>query len=277
MESRIHREVYVRFGGEEFGNLFSKEEKALNSLAYYISELLGKGTIDKKATGETRGRQGSSSRNYDVLGRELMTPDEVRKMDNKKCLIFIRGFDPIFDGKYVPFGHENFSQTEDGGERPYIHKPKLQKKMLPVEMVGLSSMDYLEKLKERGELDITTLTFNELKLLGDEDLNEALRGVEEKQIRQKEAELTGYHMEYSADGEEENTDGGENLKKSKKLGEDTITNRVVEWKFSDEQLEELKKALTLKMPQEEILKYFYPKTTVEMMEKMRESYMNSHK
>ena len=50
----------------------------------YISELLGKGTIDKRSSGETRGRQGSSSRNYDVLGRELMTPDEARKFDNKK-------------------------------------------------------------------------------------------------------------------------------------------------------------------------------------------------
>ena len=53
----------------------------------YISELLGKGTIDKRSSGETRGRQGSSSRNYDLLGRELMTPDEARKFDNKKCLI----------------------------------------------------------------------------------------------------------------------------------------------------------------------------------------------
>ena len=53
----------------------------------YVSELLGKGTIDKKSSGETRGRQGSSSRNYDVLGRELFTPDEVRKLDNRKCII----------------------------------------------------------------------------------------------------------------------------------------------------------------------------------------------
>ena len=53
----------------------------------YVSELLGKGTIDKKSSGETKGRQGSSSRNYDVLGRELFTPDEVRKLDNKKCII----------------------------------------------------------------------------------------------------------------------------------------------------------------------------------------------
>lgn len=136
----------------------------------YISELLGKGTIDKRATGETRGRQGSSSRNYDVLGRELMTPDEARKMDNKKCLIFIRGFDPILDQKYIPFGHENFKQTEDGGAKAYIHKPEKVKKNKQIEMISKSSMDYLERLKEKGEIDITTLTFNELLLLGDEDL-----------------------------------------------------------------------------------------------------------
>lgn len=80
----------------------------------YVSELLGKGTIDKKSSGETKGRQGSSSRNYDVLGRELFTPDEVRKLDNKKCLIFIRGFDPVMDDKFIPFSHPAFKQTADG-------------------------------------------------------------------------------------------------------------------------------------------------------------------
>lgn len=113
----------------------------------YISELLGKAIIDKRATGETRGRQGSSSRNYDVLGRELMTPDEARKMDNKKCLIFIRGFDPILDQKYIPFGHENFKQTEDGGAKAYIHKPEKVRKNKQIEMISKSSMDYLERLK----------------------------------------------------------------------------------------------------------------------------------
>ena len=76
--------------------------------------MLGKGTIDKKSSGETKGRQGSSSRNYDVLGRELFTPDEVRKLDNKKCIIFIRGFDPIMDNKFIPFNHPMFNQTADG-------------------------------------------------------------------------------------------------------------------------------------------------------------------
>ena len=88
----------------------------------YVSELLGKGTIDKKSSGETKGRQGSSSRNYDVLGRELFTPDEVRKLDNKKCIIFIRGFVPIMDNKFIPFNHPMFNQTADGKGEPYVHQ-----------------------------------------------------------------------------------------------------------------------------------------------------------
>ena len=88
----------------------------------YVSELLGKGTIDKKSSGETKGRQGSSSRNYDVLGRELFTPDEVRKLDNKKCIIFIRGFVPIMDNKFIPFNHPMFNQTADGKGEPYFHQ-----------------------------------------------------------------------------------------------------------------------------------------------------------
>ncbi|MBR3232357.1 MAG: TraM recognition domain-containing protein, partial [Lachnospiraceae bacterium] len=58
----------------------------------YISELLGKYTIDKKSSGETMGSRGSASRNIDALGRDLMSPNEVRKMDNKKCLIFVKGY-----------------------------------------------------------------------------------------------------------------------------------------------------------------------------------------
>ena len=63
--------------------------------------------------------QGNSSRNYDVLGRELFTSDEVRKLDNKKCIIFIRGFDPIMDNKFIPFNHPMFNQTADGKGEPY--------------------------------------------------------------------------------------------------------------------------------------------------------------
>lgn len=81
----------------------------------YISELLGKGTIDKRSTGETRGVHGSASRNYDVLGRSLMNPDEVRNMDNKNCLIFIKGFNPIFDEKYWPLIIKTLSRQRTVG------------------------------------------------------------------------------------------------------------------------------------------------------------------
>lgn len=75
-----------------------------------LSELMGKATIDKKTSGETLGRQGSSSRNYDVLGRELMFPDELRKMDGKKCILFIRGFDPVLDDKIDSRKHPLWNQ-----------------------------------------------------------------------------------------------------------------------------------------------------------------------
>ena len=115
----------------------------------YISEMLGKSTIDKRSTGETRGVHGSASRNYDVLGRELMTPDEVRNMSNKKCLIFIKGFNPIFDDKYIPFRHKNFSQTEDGGGKAYVHDPSLnQGSLRPVKLLSEKQINDIENPKE---------------------------------------------------------------------------------------------------------------------------------
>ena len=66
---------------------------------------------------ETKGRQGSSSRNYDVLGRELLTPDETRKLDNSECILLIRGCDPIIDKKYNTFAHSDFRKQKMAGLR----------------------------------------------------------------------------------------------------------------------------------------------------------------
>lgn len=74
----------------------------------YVSKMLGKGTFDKRTFGETKGRQGSSSRNYDVVGRELMLPEEVRKMNKNKCLVLIRGYDPVIDFKIRTEKHPLF-------------------------------------------------------------------------------------------------------------------------------------------------------------------------
>ena len=87
----------------------------------YLSELLGKETIDTNTYGKSTGHSGSYSTNYQIAGRELMTPDEVRMLDNKYALLFIRGESPIIDEKYNTFKHKNFKYTEDGGYKPYIH------------------------------------------------------------------------------------------------------------------------------------------------------------
>ena len=91
----------------------------------YISELLGKETLDTRTRSVSKGRSGSSSVNYQQTGRELMTPDEVRALDNDHCILFIRGELPVMDRKYDILKHPDLKLTEDGGAAPYIHCPGL--------------------------------------------------------------------------------------------------------------------------------------------------------
>ncbi len=87
----------------------------------YVSKLLGKETIDTNTYGQSRGRNGSYSTNWQLAGRELMTPDEVRMLDNRYALLFIRGERPIMDFKYDIMKHPNLTLTTDGGAPAYIH------------------------------------------------------------------------------------------------------------------------------------------------------------
>lgn len=89
----------------------------------YISELLGKETIDTKTSSQSKGRNGSFSQNFQQTGRELMTPDEVRRLDNKNAIVLIRGEKPVIDEKYDILKHPNIHRTEDGGAPPYLHTP----------------------------------------------------------------------------------------------------------------------------------------------------------
>ncbi len=89
----------------------------------YVSELLGKETIDTAGHSQSRGRSGSFSENFQQTGRELMTPDEVRMLDNAKAIVLIRGERPVVDDKYDILRHPNIKRTEDGGAAPYIHSP----------------------------------------------------------------------------------------------------------------------------------------------------------
>ena len=89
----------------------------------YVSKLLGKETISTTSSSQSKGRSGSYSRSTQQTGRELLTPDEVRMLDNNKALVFIRGERPVMDDKYELMMHPNISLTEDGGAPPYLHSP----------------------------------------------------------------------------------------------------------------------------------------------------------
>lgn len=87
----------------------------------YISKMLGKETIDTRTRGITKGQHGSSNTNYQNAGRELLTLDEVRLLDNSNALIFIRGERPLIDKKFDILSHPNISKTADGKAVPYKH------------------------------------------------------------------------------------------------------------------------------------------------------------
>ena len=87
----------------------------------YVSELLGKETIDTNTYGKSSGRNGNYSTNYQNTGRELMTPDEVRMLDNRYALLFIRGERPVMDFKFDILKHPSVRMTTDGKADPYIH------------------------------------------------------------------------------------------------------------------------------------------------------------
>ena len=116
----------------------------------YISEMLGKQTIKVQSSGQTKGRNGSMSINYQTIGRELMTPDEVRAMDNRYALLFIRGEHPVMDQKLDILKHRNLKYTEDGGAAPYVHRPDMDYTLDDLAFVpeNIETIEIIDDLEE---------------------------------------------------------------------------------------------------------------------------------
>ena len=118
----------------------------------YVSELLGKETLDTNTYGQTKGHSGSYSVNYQQTGRELLTPDEIRLLDNRKAILFIRGERPIMDDKYDLKKHVNFRYTEDGGASPYDYaKTPLAHDDLKIDINRLDDYELLSTEDILGE------------------------------------------------------------------------------------------------------------------------------
>lgn len=259
----------------------------------YISKLLGKATIDKKSTGESRGRQGSSSRNFDVLGREIMTPDEVRKMDNSKCLIFIRGLDPVLDGKYYTPKHPMFSQTADGDGEPYQYVKKADDHFIgkPFEILNEQGVEHFVKMKENGEnVFIQDLTYEEFMSLDEDRMNEYLLTEEELHENREYLKSLEGQMELQHIPDEEADSKGNTMlsdlikaaKESKAKEDELIANETLEQRLKrmpfNAQLRKLfNQAVAMKIPEEEIMKYVKADVSIIKVAQFVNSYKASEK
>lgn len=144
----------------------------------YVSKLLGKETIDTNSYGQSKGRNGSYSTNWQLAGRELMTPDEVRMLDNRYALLFIRGERPVEDLKFDILKHPNIALTADGGAGPYRHGED------SISIAALSIDEGL--LKKAGAEPVSD---DEYLFFCEEELEELLqKKTEEKQHEQENQE-----------------------------------------------------------------------------------------
>ena len=125
----------------------------------YVSELLGKETIDMNTYGQSRGHSGSYSTNWQISGRDLLDAAEVRMLDNRYALLFIRGERPILDEKYDILKHPNVALSADGKAKPYEHG-KTDNAVASISFAGVPVADMPE----------TELPETDFELLSDEDI-----------------------------------------------------------------------------------------------------------
>jgi len=137
----------------------------------YVSKLLGQETIDVNTYGQSKGRNGNYSTNWQVAGRALMTPDEVRMLDNQYALLFIRGERPVRDLKYDILKHPNVKLTADGGAEPYRHGEDTRS----VASVRLDK----EVFDQKKKLDLPVPKFE---VLTEEELEEKIKRAKEYAI-----------------------------------------------------------------------------------------------
>ena len=135
----------------------------------YVSELLGKETIDTNSYGRSAGIRGNFSTNYQVSGRELLTPDEVRMLDNKYAIVFVRGECPVLDCKYNIHTHPNVKLGADGGAAVYDHG-KIKYPADDIQIVGIEDfpgkrMEDFPKLEELANHEYYAYADNEVDAL----------------------------------------------------------------------------------------------------------------
>ena len=140
----------------------------------YVSELLGKETIDLNTYGKSTGHSGNYSTNYQLNGRELLTPDEVRLLDNKYAILFIRGERPVMDFKYDVLKHPNVELSGDGKAKPYVHGEVTES--IASVSVDFSNVTRVEELKDLNKKE--TKLLDDYEIISSEEMEKYLKNKE---------------------------------------------------------------------------------------------------
>lgn len=118
----------------------------------YISKLLGKWTIDKRTSGESKGSSGSYSENYDVVGRELMLEYEIRLLPDDECILFVRGEKPIRDKKWFPWEHEEYENAKTAGVFSHSAiQDKAEEELSSCQFMNNKSYEYVKKQIDKND------------------------------------------------------------------------------------------------------------------------------
>ena len=248
-------DVFIYLGGNE------------QSTHEYVSKLLGKWTIDKRTHGESFGKNGNANSNYDVLGRELLMPDEVRKFPNNQCIVVIKGEDPVRDLKYQTLKDKNYKKERKKGD--YISQPRESEEMKAMSnneftLYGEAGINYFKELADDGaeNISILKITPEELETL---DLSD----FEEENIKEEDLEI---FLEENRQTLLESAKVDELVKKEleSKLAalnrkDNNLAYRLETYDYSAAQKEQAMQGLNNGLSEELVLTYFHPQKSVEDM------------
>ncbi len=144
----------------------------------YISKLLGKGTFDKKTYSQSKGRQSSSSTSYDKIGRELLDAAEIQRLDKKKCLLFVSGYQPYMSTKFNYKSHPNYKYTSDSNKKnlyQYLTPREKGERHIPrCEETGVKTESQEKKFAQvqfKDRVEPIPVNFNEKEVLTELERN----------------------------------------------------------------------------------------------------------
>ena len=256
-----------------------------------ISQRLGKRTVEKASTSQSKGRNGSFSQSNDVLGRELMLPDEVALIGDDKEIVFVRGSHPVLDTKFKPFKTKEFIESRKLGH--YDPDPLgLEAKEEEVKILSEAEANRLKRMNDEGDISLKEISLSP-EIIMNMDIAALVKAEEEKAMSVEEAvaEAGKYREELleSAKTEEEARERMIAAQKTidQKRGkvaapvaekdpskvsselENSIEERIAKHAFSPEQMEQAMKGMSAGLSEETILKYFRPEIPAERMEYLR--------